>query len=1264
MTIQQQQKKDDQMTMMNKTEQKNKKRRIIKIDLASPETIRSWSSGEVTKPETINYKSLKPVKDGLFSERIFGPTKNYRCACGRHRRSAQRNTTCPVCKVDIVEASVRRERMGHIELEDPVAHIWLLKTAPSPLSLMLDIKTKKIEEIIYFVSYIVLEPGTATHLKSKMILNLSSSKTSQQTRSKIAQTLQDIQKTLEPDSLDALIASDLIEELKNLAVPFSMAECAEFIGKHTGAKIEIGAKAIKYLLQKLDLKAEIAQVKEILQKSVNSNERAKVINRLDALNGIYESGSDPAWMILEVLPVIPPDIRPIIQLDGGRFTTSEINDLYRRIIIRNERLRKFKAINAPSLIINDARRMLQEVVDAYIDNQHRARPITGKDKRPLKSLTSILKGKQGRFRQNLLGKRVDYSARSVIVVGPELKMYQCGLPYEIAIVLYKSFVIRELVKQEIASNIKVADRMVENRNEKIWRILDQVISERPVMLNRAPTLHRLSIQGFEVVLVKGKAIRLHPLATTAFNADFDGDGMAVHLPITQEAVAEVRGLMLGSKFILGPKDGKPIVGPTQDMVLGHYYLTFEEKGVLGEGMIFGSIAELKIAYQNKRVNLNAIIAIPTRVLQNKEFPAGSERKLLVTTPGKVIFNTMFKEKFPFINNSDWIIESDLIDPSVNLPEFIKQRPVAKPLKKTDFTRIITEYFNRYGAHKSSIMLDSMKDLGFTYSHRSGTSISIGDVKVYKDKYKLFEDTEKKVQKITQFYEEGMLSRNEKSRLVCDLWEDAKTKVQKNVVKIMEEHPKNPIFVMADSGARGNISSFTQLIGMRGLMSNPKGETIEIPIKSSFREGLTVSEYFISTHGARKGFADIALKTADAGYLTRRLVDVAQEVVISMDDCRPRRGFVVNDIVETLHDTIIVPMQDRVWGRFTFEDIVDEKGKVIVPANKLITHDDIALIVKHNIKKVTIRSALTCDAKKGLCVMCYGVDLITGTLVEKGIAVGIIAAQSIGEPGTQLTMQTFHTGGVAGEADITQGLPRIKELLDVTAPWGSVALIAEISGEISDITKKNGFYTITIKSPFETRTQTTDFHALLRVKQGDTVTAGQKLTEGPINIKELLKVGSLNAVQNYILKEVQKVYRLQGIEISDKYIEIIIRKMMDKVQILNEGGTNLLPGKIISVQEFREVTRQAIIDRKKPPIAKQTIFGIKKAPLKSDSFLSAAAFQDTTRVLVQAIIHGRRDELKSIKENVMLGNLIPCGTGLYKSREDVLKLETDALANQY
>ena len=1249
--------------------QKNSKHyTAIKISLASPDQIRSWSHGEITKPETINYKSLKPEKDGLFDARIFGPTKNYECTCGKYKKIKNKGKVCERCLVEITEAIVRRERLGHIELEEPVTHIWMLKASPSKIALALDMKAKDLEEVAYFVSYIVLDPGTAKGLKQKMIMDLGNAKSSADTRNRLRKVFAQILEQLEPSSFAYTRAQMLSDTLSDTSRPFSMDECAQFITKHTGTKFGIGASAIEYLLKNINLEKEFLAIKKQLTNKKSQTDRRKLERRLDVIDSFAKSGNKPEWMVLHAIPVIPPDIRPIIQLDGGRFTTSEINDLYRRIIIRNERLKKVKQMGAPILIINNEKRMLQESVDALFDNERKARPMTGRDKRPLKSLASTLKGKQGRFRQNLLGKRVDYSGRSVIAVGPELKMYQCGIPRDMAIILFKPFVVQRLVHQELALNIKIAEKLIENQDERIWDVLEEVIKDRPVLLNRAPTLHRLGIQAFEPILVKGKAIRLHPLVTPAFNADFDGDQMAVHVPITQEAVAEARSLMLGSKNILSPKDGKPIVTPTQDMVLGNYYLTIEKLNELGQGSIFKDVNEAIKAYDTKQVSLHAIIGIRVSSLGESKFATSDQNKFLITTIGKIIFNQMFSERMPFINRPNIINltethNEDLVTTDVDFREFIKKRVLVEPFKKKALADIIHKYFKTFGTQLTAQMLDKMKNLGFKFSTISGTTISAGDVVSYSGKTRLFKEAEDYVKTINKFYKQGMLTNRERHYHIINKWSSIKNNIQVELETVLKKDIENPIFMMWDSGARTNISNFTQLVGMRGLMNNPKGEVIELPIKSSFREGLNVSEFFISTHGARKGMADMALKTSDSGYLTRRLVDVSQDIIVTEEDCNTCNGFIISDVVDQKRNNIIVPLRDRLFGRFVQGDVVDNKNNVIVANNELITEKLVEKILEAKITKINIRSVLTCEASYGVCQKCYGINLTTGSIVAIGEAVGIIAAQSIGEPGTQLTMRTFHTGGVAGGSDITQGLPRIKELLDITNPKGAVAIISEFDGKVTDIREEQGIYTITVKSKLDYKEYKTQYNAQVRIKIGDNVKIGQKLTEGAINITQLLEVAGIIEVQQYILKEVQRVYRLQGIEISDKYIEIIVKQMLNRIFVVESNDSPLLPGAIVDIKEFKSVNAKIIVAGKNPAFGHPIILGIKKAPLESESFLAAASFQDTTRVLTNAVIKSKQDNLRGLKENVILGNLIPAGTGLMPT-EKLIGMGNYSLEEEY
>ncbi len=1171
----------------------------IQIGLASPQKIREWSYGEVKKPETINYRSQKPEKDGLFCERIFGPSKDWECSCGKYKKVRYKGVVCDRCGVEVTKSAVRRERMGHIELATPIAHIWYLKGIPSRMGLILDMSPKQLEEIIYFVSYVVIDKGS-TPLEYKQVLS-------------------------ERD----------------------YRKCFEQFGHTFEAKI--GAEAIQTLLKQVDLDTEFEKVSKEL-KEAQGQKRTKLLKRLEAIEAFRSSENEPEWMILEALPVIPPDLRPMLQLDGGRFATSDLNDLYRRVITRNNRLKKLLELGTPSIIVQNEKRMLQEAVDALIDNGRRSKPITGAGGRALKSLSHTLKGKQGRFRQNLLGKRVDYSGRSVIAVGPDLKMYQCGIPREMALILFKPFVINGLVRDQLATNIKAAERLIEKMDDRIWPIVEEVIKQHPVLLNRAPTLHRLGIQAFEPKLVEGRAIRLHPLVTPAFNADFDGDQMAVHVPLGEEAIQEARQLMLGSNNILGPKDGKPIVTPSQDMVLGNYYLTLEDKDGLGEGTVFADRNEVDHAYFAKTVGLHTRVAIRASALNNSTFTEAQNNCYLITTVGKILFNDIFDGQFPFINDpsgENLIATPDkyFVPMGTNIKEHIKNQPIIKPLNKKSLGKIIDEVFKHQAMSDTSLMLDKLKDQGFYYSTIAGTTVSVYDIQVPQAKYEIFEHADEKLEQIKKFYNKGKLTESERYQNVIKLWTEVKDDVQEVVREEFEADDRNPIFIMSDSGARGSLSNFTQLVGMRGLMSNPKGETIELPIKSSFREGLTASEFFISTHGARKGSTDTALKTADSGYLTRRLVDVAQEVIISEEDCGTDRGFVVTELYNNDDKSVIVPLRDRLVGRFSQKDIFHpETRELIVASGEMISEALADDIVAADIKEVEIRSVLGCTAKGGICRKCYGRNLATGNIVELGEAVGIMAAQSIGEPGTQLTMRTFHDGGVAGGADITQGLPRIQELFEARNPKAK-SIISEIEGEVTNLIDNAGRMEIVITNDLETRSYLAPYGAKIRVSVGDHINIGDKITKGSIDPKELLLVADVEAVENYIIKEVQKVYRIQGIEISDKHIEIIVKQMLRKMKVVEGGDTGCLPGTNINVNAFTELNREVLKDGKHPAVARPVLLGITKASLETESFLSAASFQETTKILTDASIKGKKDLLKGLKENVLIGKLLPAGTGL-------------------
>ncbi|MCM2606566.1 DNA-directed RNA polymerase subunit beta' [Rossellomorea marisflavi] len=1181
----------------------------MKIGLASPDKIRSWSFGEVKKPETINYRTLKPEKDGLFCERIFGPTKDWECHCGKYKRVRYKGVVCDRCGVEVTKAKVRRERMGHIELAAPVSHIWYFKGIPSRMGLVLDMSPRALEEVIYFASYVVTEPGD-TALEKKQLLS----------------------------------EKEYRAYREKYGVKFHAA---------------MGAEAIKKLLQDIDLDKEADFLKEEL-KTAQGQRRTRAIKRLEVVESFRSSGNDPDWMILDVLPVIPPELRPMVQLDGGRFATSDLNDLYRRVINRNNRLKRLLDLGAPSIIVQNEKRMLQEAVDALIDNGRRGRPVTGPGNRPLKSLSHMLKGKQGRFRQNLLGKRVDYSGRSVIVVGPNLKMYQCGLPKEMALELFKPFVMKELVERGLAHNIKSAKRKIERVQPEVWDVLEGVIKEHPVLLNRAPTLHRLGIQAFEPTLVEGRAIRLHPLVCTAYNADFDGDQMAVHVPLSSEAQAEARMLMLAAQNILNPKDGKPVVTPSQDMVLGNYYLTLEREDAVGEGMIFNDANEVLLAYQNGFAHLHTRIAIHAGTLNNQTFTDQQNKQLLVTTVGKVIFNEILPDTFPFINEPTKTNlevatpEKYFVNPGTDVKALFKERELINPFKKGFLGNIIAEVFKKFAITETSRMLDKMKDLGFKFSTKAGITVGIADIVVLAEKEEILIEAQGKVDNVLKQFKRGLITEEERYDRVISIWSAAKDTIQGKLMATLDK--RNPIFMMSDSGARGNASNFTQLAGMRGLMANPAGRIIELPIKSSFREGLTVLEYFISTHGARKGLADTALKTADSGYLTRRLVDVAQDVIVREEDCGTDRGLLVGSIKEGTE--IIEPLEERLLGRYSRKTLRHpETDEILVNENQLITEDLAKTIVDAGIEHVSIRSAFTCNTRHGVCEKCYGTNLATGQKVEVGEAVGIIAAQSIGEPGTQLTMRTFHTGGVAGD-DITQGLPRIQEIFEARNPKGQ-AVISEMDGVITSITEgKDRQYEITVQGDVESRNYTAPYTARLKFAVNDRVLRGQEITEGSIDPKELLKVRDVGAVQEYLLREVQKVYRMQGVEIGDKHVEVMVRQMLRKVRVIDAGETEVLPGTLMDIHQFRDANESALLNGNTPATGRPVLLGITKASLETDSFLSAASFQETTRVLTDAAIKGKRDELLGLKENVIIGKLVPAGTGMqrYRRAEQVLSEE--------
>ena len=1187
----------------------------LKIGIASPDKIREWSYGEVKKPETINYRTLRPERDGLFCEKIFGPTKDFECACGKYKRVRYKNIVCDRCGVEVTRSKVRRERMGHIELATPVSHIWFFKGVPSRMGLVLDMSPRDLEEVLYFVSYVVIDKGNAP-LENKQTL--------------------------------------------------SEKEYRAYYEKYgTGFRVGMGAEAIKELLSKVDLKKDIDEITEELE-TAQGQKRTRLLKRLDVLDAFYNSGNRPEWMIMDCIPVIPPELRPMIQLDGGRFATSDLNDLYRRVINRNNRLKKLIDLGAPGIIIQNEKRMLQEAVDALFDNGRRGRSVTGAGNRPLKSISSMLKGKQGRFRQNLLGKRVDYSGRSVIVVGPSLKMYQCGIPKEMALELFKPHVIHGLVSKDIAHNIKAAKRLIDNQDPVVWDIVEEVIKEHPVMLNRAPTLHRLGIQAFEPILVGGKAIRLHPLVCPAFNADFDGDQMAVHVPLSEEAQAEARMLMLGSNNILHPKSGDPIVTPSQDMVLGNYYITMEKAGEEGEGRVFKNSNEALMAYERREISLHTRIAVPVDSFKYKLFTENQKGKYLVTTVGKIKFNEILPDTFAYVNEpSDENISNItpnkyFLEKGTNIPEAIKEMELVKPFAKGTLEKIIAQVFKRYKTTETSTMLDNLKDLGFKYSTISGITVSMADVKISKNKNEIVAETQVLVDKINKQYKRGLITEEERFSKVIETWNGATDRVKEELEKISKTDVDNPIFIMMNSKARGNISNFTQVAGMRGIMAKPDGTPVEIPILSNFIEGLSVAEFFLSTHGARKGSADTALKTADSGYLTRRLVDVSQDMIVREPDCGTDQGVVVSDFVNEHTGSVIEGLRDRIIGRYANKKIVNPETKeVIVEKLQMITESLADKVIAAGIKEVEIRTILTCGTANGVCQKCYGRNLATGNLVEIGEAVGVMAAQSIGEPGTQLTMRTFHSGGVAhgGDADITQGLPRVQELFEARNPKAK-STIAEIDGKVTNIKEDHGKYKISITNKLETKEHITNYGSKLAVEIGTEVRCGDKLTEGAISPKELLSVTDPITTQQYILKEVQYTYRSQGVDISDKHIEIIARRMISKIKIVDGGDTRFLPGSLVNFREFTEGNKEVIIKGKVPAIGKPLLLGITKAALETDSFLSAASFQETTRILTDAAIKGKVDPLAGLKENVIIGKLIPAGTGSKSYRDVDYELKTE------
>ncbi len=1166
----------------------------IRIGLASPEKILEWSRGEVKKPETINYRTLKPEKDGLFCERIFGPSKDWECHCGKYKKIRYKGVVCDRCGVEITKSNVRRERMGHIELAAPVSHIWYFKGIPSRMGLILDISPRTLEKVLYFASYIVLDKGE-TDLQYKQVL--------------------------------------------------SEAEYQEAYEKYGNTfRVGMGAESIKELLESIDLEKDSAELKAAL-KTATGQKRARIIKRLEVVEAFRESGNRPEWMIMTVIPVIPPDLRPMVQLDGGRFATSDLNDLYRRIINRNNRLRRLLELGAPDIIVRNEKRMLQEAVDALIDNGRRGRPVTGPGNRALKSLSDMLKGKGGRFRQNLLGKRVDYSGRSVIVVGPELKIYQCGLPKEMAIELFKPFVMKELVANGTAHNIKSAKKMVEKLQTEVWDVLEEVIKEHPVMLNRAPTLHRLGIQAFEPILVEGKAIKLHPLVCTAYNADFDGDQMAVHLPLSVEAQAECRFMLLSPNNLLKPSDGGPVAVPSQDMVLGIYYLTQERPGSIGEGHYFKNLNEAILAYENGYVKLHSRI----HVRVTKKMPDGTEKTGTVeSTLGRFIFNEILPQDLGFVDRSK--PENDLV------------LEVDFHVGKKGLKQILEKVINIHGATTTAEVLDDIKAMGYKYSTRAAMTVSISDMTVPEKKPALIKQAQDTVDLITKNYKRGLITEEERYKEVVETWKETDDELTHELLSGLDKY--NNIFMMADSGARGSDKQIKQLAGMRGLMADTTGKTIELPIKSNFREGLDVLEYFMSAHGARKGMSDTALRTADSGYLTRRLVDVSQDLIIRETDCCEDRSEIAGMYVSAFMDgkEEIESLQERITGRFACEDICDADGNVIVAANHMITPKRAALVMSKGVnengeplEKVKIRTILTCRSKVGVCAKCYGANMATGQAVQVGEAVGIIAAQSIGEPGTQLTMRTFHSGGVAGD-DITQGLPRVEELFEARKPKG-LAIITEFAGvaTIKD-TKKKREIIVTSPETGETKAYLIPYGSRIKITDGAFLEAGDELTEGSVNPHDILKIKGVRAVQDYMLQEVQRVYRLQGVEINDKHVEVIVRQMLKKIRIENNGDSDFLPGTMVDFLDYEEENEKLAAEGKEPAEGKQVLLGITKASLATNSFLSAASFQETTKVLTEAAIKGKIDPLIGLKENVIIGKLIPAGTGMKRYRS--IRLDSD------
>ena len=1331
----------------------------MQVGLASPEQIRGWSHGEVTKSETINYRSQKPEMGGLFCEKIFGPAKDYECHCGKLKKIRFQGVTCEKCGVEVISKEWRKERFGHIELNSPCTHIWYLKGIPSRIGLVLDIPPKQLENVVYFAAYIVLrnaapltdedranginslvQKGGSDILRYKMVLD---EKTAREIFPRVIEEEILGNHLIPEDHNDINRAQELLEKMRDKTESFNFYLVSAFIRRYL-KELEFGegAEAIRRLLHEVDLEKTYRELKEDMAKATRDEERTKKAKRLAVIQAFRTSGQKPEWMVLNVLPVIPPDLRPMLQLEGGRFAASDLNDLYRHVLNRNSRMKRLIDNNSPKIIVNNERRLLQEAVDALIDNGRRGKAVTSASGRVSKSLSSGLKGKQGRFRQNLLGKRVDYSGRSVIAVGPSLRMYQCGLPREMAIHLLRPFIAATLIKEGYCSAHKQADRVIDRYEPVVFDIIDKIISKHPVLLNRAPTLHRLGIQAFQPVLVDGHAIRLHPLVCTGFNADFDGDQMAVHVPLGKAAQEEALNLMLASNNILGPKDGKPIAIPSQDMIVGNYYLTTEESKedflaraaalrkidikdpaeaeanlkaaeeyehfATLEGKVFSSVSEVISAYETGSIALHTRIAIRAKSLHKTFAPADDPENLekyslphdvydkyLITSVGKIIFNEIFPDDFVYYNGdnprvslSD--IRSWFVPKGTNIPEYIaSQKKLHKPIGKKTLGPLIDMIFHKYDMQdldsaerkpsKTAAVLDKIKDQGFKYSTISSVTVAISDIVTLPNKKDIVEEGQKKVDRINALYRKGLLSEGERHKLVTKTWEqvtngsdeknpDGTKKVlgvKDLVAENMMKDKFNPLVIMADSGARGSLDNFKQLVGMKGCVMNPKNEAIELPITSSYREGLTVAEFFINTHGARKGSADTALKTADSGYLTRRLVDVSQDVIVREDDCHCDHGFKVREIRDTSRNEIIAKLEDRISGRFSMHDILDPKtGEVLVPADTMISDAQAKAIVNAGIKEVEIRSVLTCEAKNGVCRHCYGRNMATGRLIDIGEAVGIMAAQSIGEPGTQLTMRVFHTGGMAG-SDITQGLPRVIELVEARSPKAQ-AIISKIAGTVTDIvTQENGRYVVTVRSNVDSTVESaepevmtfdTPYGARLRVKVGDRVEAGSKISEGAINPTELLEYAGVEKLEVYLIKEIKKVYAAQGIGISDKHLEIIIRQMLRKMVVGDPGSTELLPESLVDVEDFTAANQQALLEGKRPAVASPVLLGIRKAALATNSFLSAASFQETTRVLTDAAIKGRRDDLHGLKENVIAGKLIPAGRGLLSEEEEEARLE--------